>query len=519
MRTFLLEQTGTSPIKYLLANLNGDFIISSTGSVALRNTVTPTQNTTTPQRVDIQQPPPPPPPTFAKKAETNSNPFSQLQSRDAKAQMGFRTPPEVLDVMIDYVPTFFVNVQTLVDVLPPEVVQMFGSQSPLMFLKKYRFYFEVQQHHGVPEVKLRNEVTHPRRGTADVKFAAGVGSVDYLQNAGAAAVRKPPRSSEANLVMGLAPKCPSEFSPIGEFLSSVHEFVSAHPAFDSRIGVTGILEKYPEYFQIVDGKVRVRPSTVAPGALAEIGMADTPLKSICEKLMAALPAEDGKPMDTPALFAKLALEEKQAIKQNYRSFPRFLRMHGKLFVVSPDNTLVKRFVPELERSADALASERLESDFLSPSDPIHNIPVSMAENTSADWSIKELYDALPLMQAAELDDFRMILPTSVRDALPKDLGAELAKHPDYFSVWQYPDDETVTIVQRAKLNTPQPTADELARAMVPMVPQGGLTCDQLLRRVPLPIQRYLYRHGVKKVVEEHLKQYFIISGNKIMKVF
>ena len=517
---FLMEETGISVDAYMRQYFGGDLTLSPLGQLAYARGRAPNAPSATAARAPAAAVPPPPKPTFAAVKKDANTPFSQLNSRGA--QQGFRSPSEVLEVLIDYVPTYAINVQTLVEALPVEVTGMFGTMTPLMFLKKYRFYFDVQQHHGVPEVKLRSEVAHPRRGIADVKYASGSGSADYLMNSKAAGpsagIRKPPRNSEANLVMGLAPKCPSEYTPLGDFLAQVHEYVSTHPAFDARLGVTGLLEKYPEFFQILDGKVRVRPSTVAPGSIAELSTTDSPLPEVTVKLQAALP-EAGKVMDTPGLFATLSLPEKQAIKQAFRSFPRYLRSHGKVFVVSPDNTMVKRFVPELERSADALASERLEHDSLSPSDPIHNIPAAMDADSSADWSVKELYDALPLMQAAELDDFKLILTSSVRDALPKDLAGELAKYPDYFSVWQYPDDETVTVVQRAKLTTPEPTDDELARAIVPMIPQGGLTTDQLLRRVPLPIQRYLYRTGAKKVIAERLKEYCILSGNRVMKTF
>eukprot|EP00658_Telonema_sp_P-2_P037385 TRINITY_DN26890_c0_g2_i2.p1 TRINITY_DN26890_c0_g2~~TRINITY_DN26890_c0_g2_i2.p1 ORF type:complete len:127 (+),score=29.66 TRINITY_DN26890_c0_g2_i2:174-554(+) len=117
------------------------------------------------------------------------------------------------------------------------------------------------------------------------------------------------------------------------------------------------------------------------------------------------------------------------------------------------------------------------------------------------------------MQAAELEDFQLLLPKSIRDALPKNLADELRRHPSYFAVWTYPDDETMTIVQRAKLTTPQLSDTDLTKAVLNMLPANGngIDADKLLRRVPLNVQRYLFRTGLKTTIKERLSAYIEIT--------
>lgn len=458
-------------------------------------------------------PPPPPPSSFVSQRGAPTGFAAQQHNQQQTTKTSFRTPTEVLEVMVEYVPSFFVDVQLVVEKMPPDLKQMLGTVTVVQFFKKYRNFFDTQTNHGQAEVKLRADITHSRRGAADIKFAAGTAAADYLQNAASGSAPRPPRNSEMNLIMGVAPKVPMEFTPMGDVLANVSDFVARHPAYDSRMGVVGLFEKFPEYFQIVEGKVRVRPSWVAPNSLKEHSVKDSPLPEVMRRIMEKVPNEEGKTIETNELFTVLTPDEKQEIKAQFRSFPRFLRMHGKEVIVSKDNLQVKRFFAELEKSCDSLASERLETDSLSPNDPIHQIPANMEAEAEANWAIKALYEALPLMQAAELEDFQLLLPRSIRDALPKNLAQELARHPTYFSVWTYPDDDTVTIVQRAKLTTPELSDADLTKALLGMLPASGnpLDADKLLRRVPLNVQRYLYRKGLKVTVRERLSNYIEVT--------
>lgn len=91
---------------------------------------------------------------------------------------------------------------------------------------------------------------------------------------------------------------------------------------------------------------------------------------------------------------------------------------------------------------------------ISPDDPLLKIPAEMDDSTNADWAIKALYDALPLMQCVELHEVLSLVPPAVRDALPHDINEVrtlLDTYPDYFTTWPYVDNTDIIVVQRAKV--------------------------------------------------------------------
>lgn len=463
-------------------------------------------------------PPPPPPPTFI----NAKNQSLALGSNVLPSARGFRSPPEVLDALVDYVPTFFVDTRRILDMLPPDITQVFGSLTFVTFLRKFRFYFDLRAEHAQVDVRIRQDVNHPRKGTADFKFAAGIGSADVMQNSAvmSATMKRPPRNSEANLIMFLVPKIPSAFTPIGDILAEISEIVAKHPSYDPRLGISGLFEKFPEYFQVVDGKIRLRPFHVAPFALDEKELSSSPHPVILDKVLTHLKqgAAEGDWMESSKLFALLDATEKLAIKDQYKTFPRFLRLHGLEVCVSTDNMKVKIFVAENEKCADALSTQRLAQDKIAPDDPILAIPAAMGDVVESDWAIKEVYDSMPLMQCVEVADLLDLVSQSIKDALPKDLASALMRYPDYFTVWPAPDGpEGAFVAQRAKLVTPDVTDEEIARTVLPLIPQGGIARERLLRRVPLQLQRYLYRHGVKHVLGR-MPTYFLVVEDKVMRV-
>jgi hypothetical protein len=451
--------------------------------------------------------PPPPPSNTLKRSPCGT-----------ELHRGYRTPAEVLDVMVDYVPTQFIDIRRLMDVIPPDVMQMTGSLKFDAFLKKYRFYFEVRSANGQVEVRLRPDVSHPRRGSADQRLAGGA-------SGSSARIRKPPRNSEANLIHFIAPKIPKSFEPLGEVLQKIAPVVSKHAAFDPRLGVVGLLEKYPEYFQLRNGAIRIRPFASAPNSTDDLDLATSPLPSVLQKVIHALPDAEvafGDPekscKDAASIYALLTDTEKQALKETFKSFSKFLRMHGRVVVVSPDATRVRRFVPENEPCADTLAKQQLVADSLDPLDPILQIPTQMENVADSEWAVKELYDALPLTQAVELDELLDLVPSSVKQSLPREhLDEHLSMYTEYFACWKYPDNETILVVQRAKLATPDFEDAEIVRMVSPLIPQGGIAVDALRRRVPLPLQRYFYRHGLRTVLGR-LSKYFMVVKDKVLRI-
>lgn len=266
----------------------------------------------------------------------------------------------------------------------------------------------------------------------------------------------------------------------------------------------------------MEGKVRIRPFSIAPFSTDDKDATTSPLPEVIDKVLKGLP-DGGEFTETAKIFALLDVNEKWQIKETYKTFPRFLRLHGREVCVSTDNMKVKKFIAENEKCVDNLSSDRLKADAINPSDPILQIQAVMDETTNADWAIKELYDCLPLMQCVEIRDLLVLVSQSIRDGLPKDLPEALQKYPDYFAVWEYPDEPGLHIVQRAKLVTPEMTDDDVARMIMPLVPQGGIDKDKLMRKVPLQLQRYMYRRGLK-VVLARMPKYFLVVGDKVMRV-
>ncbi|CCW62324.1 unnamed protein product [Phytomonas sp. EM1] len=491
------------------------------------------------KEVSLSPPPPPrPSATFSepqplffdrppRPAAVFETPSSNPPTDTETATRRFRNNIEILDALVEYIPTFFVHAEAIASTLPPELQALYSGTSFVYFLKRFKHYLDIRTAFGSTKIKLKEDFLHPKRGTADARYTTGNDS-----SRGVESPRSPPRNSEANLLLRLLPRVPKEFKSFAEVLQEISDIVSRHPAFDPRLGVMGFLEKYPEYFQVAEGKLRVRPYSVAPNALDELDISSSPFPATFAKLMEPVDfMAEGKTYDddssrvsasvpTSKLYGMLTDGERNNIRAVCRSFPRFLRLHGKSIVVSPDNMRVYKFKPEYERCAETLLNAHTSGMEVSPDDPVLLIPETMDENTKADWVFRELYNALPLMQCAELEDVLVLVPDAVREALPQDMNelmSMLSEFPDYFDTWPYPDDTSVIIIQRAKVGIPVYEKEEIIKSVLPLIPQGGLNLSSLRSRVPLPLQRYFYRYGVSKTLGE-MDQIFRISGNCIIRI-
>lgn len=445
---------------------------------------------------------------------------------EAAVPIPLRSTIQIMDALVEYIPTSFVPVDQVSVSIPSEIQRLYSDASFAFFLKRFRHYVDLRTMHGNTEVRLRPTFDHPKRGVADGRFGTGGGGLPQTS------IRRPPRNSEASLIGLVVPQMPKEYTPIAAVLQDTAGIISRHPAFDPRLGVTGLLEKYPEYFQMVGGRLRVRPYRTAPNSIDDLDATTSPLPAIFAKIYAEVTAaaagktfsvaaeKAAATVSTGRLYSLLTAEEKVVVKQQCRSFPTFLRMHGGAIVVSMDKMRVHLFFPEHEACADTILDERLRMNAISPDDPVLRIPAEMTAEANADWAVRELYDALPLMQCAELAEILVLVPGAVRDALPKaeeDVVALLTQHPDYFSVWRYPDDPSTFIVQRAKVEEPVLDDATIVRMVVPLIPQGGTTLTSLRTRVPLSLQRYFHRHGVVMVLGK-LKDVFLISNDRIVRI-
>ncbi|GET90090.1 hypothetical protein, conserved [Leishmania tarentolae] len=530
-----------------------------------RASVPPAPLCTTAARVDRMAPPPPPMPhgnswrySSGGKATTaidggpaaprlrfdgagSSNaslgPADAAPAEASKPESGtpvpLRSTLQVMGVLAPYIPTFFVSIEAIEPTLPSELQRLYAETSFRFYLKRFKHYIDMRSSHNSTEIRLRPDFDHPQRGYADARFAVGgVSGVDSIMQSGAQPLRRPPRNSEANLIGLVAPQVPKEYTPLADVLENIAPIIARHPAFDPRLGVTGLLGKYPEYFQMSQGKLRARPYRVAPNSLDDRDASTSPLPSIFTKVLAVVnEAAAGKnysvaeekasaTVSTGRLYSILTQAEKTQVKTQCRSFPTFLRMHGKEIVVSTDKMRVYKFLPEYEACVDTLMDERLRMNSLRPDDPVLKIPAEMAPESNADWAVRELYDALPLMQCAELDEVLSLVPPAVRDALPRDLEAvqaALDSYPEYFATWPYPDNPSVIVVQRAKVEQPNFEKADIVRMVLPLIPQGGTTLASLRTRVPLALQRYFSRHGTVTTLSA-MTDVVAICGDRIVRL-
>lgn len=464
----------------------------------------------------------PPRPSFDTSGETNGGSSSLPTNRP-------RTMIETLERMVDYLPTNFVQSTEIASKLPKFIQELYADSNFIFFMKRFKHYVDIRTQHGYSELRLKQDFSHPRRGRGDHLYNAGccTDSANRIDNS----LRRPARNSEAHLISFLAPRIPSEYTPLATVLSDVSDIVARHPAFDPRLGVTGLLEKYPNYFQQRDGHVRSRPYRSAPFSLEDYDLETSPDKSIFSKLYDAIrSAAEGKnyaedkasaTISTGKLYALLTHAEKVKIKETFRSFPRFLRLHGKCVVVSSDSMKVYLFKPEYEPCAETLLDMRLRENQLSPDDPVLKIPATIADNVSIAWAVRELYDALPLTQCVELEDILTLVPPSVRSGLPaeiEDLQQLLSSYPEYFSVWAYPDNPSVRIIQRAKVETPEYTNDELVSLILPIIPDGGIASNTFVRRLPLALQRWFYKNGLRTALGKLTKYVQVTKDDRIIRI-
>lgn len=511
---------------------------------------------------------PPPPPPFARIPGQNIKPLHPVSAYGGLSGVGFHrtgghSPQEILELLVDFIPTFWADIHDVEGMLPPQVKDLYANKLKFStFLRKYRFFFDVRnQNHG-QEVRLREEIQHPRRGFADKRFSSTLVSSDLMNNlanavkstTAAAAVVPPPPSinqpsrpqfSAQALLSIVYSCCPDDFVKVEVVQGKLPKEVTAMAQFQTPSGIGGIIEQNPEFFQIVEGKVRKRPAGVAPNALDSRTIKDSPMPDIFAKILQAVPNEPTQSVDTAVLLAGLEEEEKQRIRTDFRSFPRFLRSHGGQVMVSPDNLKVRRFdeslMPprpmktEIPNPSDAAGSA--DSTPPPPPSPLDaeiqrattsaeavagalELPTTMPAEPGATWALRELFDSLPLLQVAELDDVLFGLAPAIRAMLPserEELLQLLGKYPNYFEVWPFPDNPSVTIIKRTAVNIHLVPLTDLVRALYPLIPQGGIACDKLLRKVPPPIQRYLYRHGFQKTLGEH-PQHFAVAAGKVMKL-
>lgn len=242
------------------------------------------------------------------------------------------------------------------------------------FLRRYPFFFDVRTDvlGSQVEVRLRSDVCHPHRGAADEKFQmidvgemthyvakpeyiVSLEPLDVGSSSGSVHIQPPapPPAIRVQLeervpvldrLRALVPV--DRFVPIEELEEVLPEDLMFHPYFDCQGGLGAIAAKFPEYFQVVKGTIRLRPSDLSPLALGDFTLEESPLPEVAaliQREVCSGPIPHWVSL-TP-LYEKLSLAQRREIKKKFKSFAGFLRLHGRSLSISADMLRVALWIP------------------------------------------------------------------------------------------------------------------------------------------------------------------------------
>lgn len=478
--------------------------------------------------------PPPPPLTSAhlgtaSGAGTTHNPAVML-----------RSPQEVLNSFVPFIPTFKVSVPCVASVLPEELREQFlGRGRLLFFLKRFPFLFEVQGNTiGASLVRLHPDVSHPQRGVADEKyimtdvgettsyiakpeFITSTESLDSVQGTVYVKPPAPPPAVQVRLeervpvVDRLRTLVPDTFTPIEELEESIPEDVLFHPYFDCQGGLLSIASKLPEEFQVVGGNIRRRPRYLAPLALDEFTLETSPFPDIAAMIKRAVCDSDIPHwVSITSLYEQLTREQKHLLKQQFRSFAGFLRAHGRALAVSTDMLQVSMWIyknsPPLQpalAASDGTATAQLSlnagtaTEEKEPAAP--SSPPSSASAKPVTYTREEIlnawYDRFPPDRSLNLRDAMALLPVEMRTSgLPAKVAPWLATYPHYFTVdYMEEEDPTKVLIRRASQRQPL----DIAMALYAHMPEGKMDYDAaaVLQQLEPSLRRVVEELGIAQL--------------------
>lgn len=316
-------------------------------------------------------PPPPLPPAPG----TRSNTTTRDTGCALPSSFLLKSPQEVLASFVDFVPTFYVSLPAVAAIISEEVREEFQGRGKLLaFFRRYPFFFDLHTDAVASrvDVRLRTDVSHPRRGAADEKFAmTDVGeTIQYIAkpeyivsmeplDAGSATGSVPlhPPMAPPAVRVCLEERVPvldrlralipeHEFTPIEELEELLPEDVLFHPYFDCQGGLMAIASKFPDHFQVVKGRIRLRPPELAPLALDSLRLEESTLPDVAALIMEEV-CRETIPRWVPLtpLYERLTLAQRREIKKQFKSFAGFLRAHGKSVSISTDMLQVAKWIP------------------------------------------------------------------------------------------------------------------------------------------------------------------------------
>ncbi|PWV13796.1 hypothetical protein C3747_41g81 [Trypanosoma cruzi] len=475
---------------------------------------------TPPRAASFGKLPPPPPLPGAVAASTG-------------AALPWKSPQEVLSAFVEFIPTFYVPIHCVAAILSEDCRKHFiGRGRFLSFLKRYRFFFDLRIIDGVRcDVKLRDDLSHPRRGAADEKFVmTDVGdvinyvakpefivSIESIEQANTSVALKPACAPPAvhvrleekvPVLERLKALVPEDFALLDHVEEGIPEDVLFHPYFDCQGGLISIASKFPEFFQVADGMIRRRPPHLAPLSVNDYTLEDSPIPSV-----AGLVKREVCDSDIPhwvnitSLYEQLTREQKQQIKREYKSFAGFLRSHGRSLSLSQDMLQVAKWIPHQRRAPTSAASPGASGTTGSPegttttdgkSDVAQAHGVTVQYEYTHTQVINELFDKFPPHRTLNLEELLELVAPAMRPSLPKKVLAWIASYPSYFIVDDPTEkDPSKARIRRASDRQPLDVALELYR----WIPEEGISEAALLTKLSEVHRDYVKRIGLRHIVD------------------
>jgi hypothetical protein len=471
---------------------------------------------------------PPPPPLAGRKLATSAG-GGTSSGAIAAPSASWRSPAEVLTMMVEYVPTFYVPVNSVASILDDSARDFVkGKMKFVQFFRKYRFYFDLRNVDGVRmEVKLRDDVQHPRRGAADTKFSLSdigeyatysvkpefVQSLDNIDTRQDLVVHVRPVAPPPSVQVRLEERVPvmerlkaivptKELTNIEQVEELVPEDILFHPYFDCQGGLIAIASKFPDVFQIVGGAIRHRPRHLAPLALDDYDADTTPEPEVLKLVLDSVNQHDVPVwVSVTSLYEQLTVPQRRRLKKSHKSFASFLRAHGKCLAVSVD--LLK--VSSWKAPANALLDDAAEPGTTTP------LPGGIVQYTHT-HVLNELFDCFPRGQALGLKAFMDMVPEHLRSSLPKNVVGWLASNRTYFVVDGAdltPPDASRVFIRRASDHAPL----DVALALYRYIPEDGIAVSALLEALPKATQAHVNQVGIKGVVNSLPEWLELLDGD------
>lgn len=453
-------------------------------------------------------------------------------------------------MFIDFVPTFYIPISCVAVTLNDECRAMVtGRGRFLHFLRKYRFFFDVKvPEFGVAEVRLREDVNHPKRGAANERFVlTDVGdkstytvkpefvmSLDAVDAVSESVPVKPISAPPAvhvhmeervPVVDRLQSLIPTTFQPLETVEEGIPEDVLFHPYFDCQGGLPSIASKFPELFQVVDGMIRQRPPHLAPLATAEYTFEQSPLPEIAAKVKAVVCATDiPQWASLTGLYETLTAEQKRQIKTHFKSFAGFVRAHGGSLSLSNDTLKVAYWIPPKRRGGKGAntSSPPPSTTASAPQATEKGLEENVSNDTTAavrrvytlTHVLNELFDRFPPNKALNLVETLALIPEDMRASLPKRTLQWLSSNRNYFVVDD--DQQSNPLLVRIRRATETVPLD-IALSLYPHIPEEGIAVPRLREVVPESTRELIDRMQIPNIVASLHEWLELIDGDLFRK--